>query len=243
MALPVVNSSRYSAVIPSTGQEIEFRPFLVKEEKVLMVALESKDNKMIMRSLKDVISACTFESVVTDNLTSFDLEYLFLQLRSKAVGETADISLKCRNEDCDDVGKHSIPLEKITMDIPEKDDKIVMMTDDVGITFKYPSVKQLESLGAEDLDNLTPEQKMEATMGLILVSIDNIFDADNVYPADSETEQSLTGFIDGLNASQFASITEWFQSMPALTHTIKWDCNKCEHKNEVELRGLQNFFT
>ena len=129
------------------------------------------------------------------------------------------------------------------MDIPEKDDKIVMMTDDVGITFRYPSVKQLEKIGAEDLDNLSPEQKMEATMALILVSIDNIFDADNVYPADSETEQSLTGFLDGLNSSQFAKITEWFQSMPALTHTIKWDCNKCKHKNEVELRGLQNFFT
>ena len=243
MALPVVNASKYTTVIPSTGEEIEFRPFLVKEEKVLMVALESKDNKLIMRSLKDVLSACTFGTVVTDNLTSFDLEYLFLQLRSKAVGETADISLKCRNDDCDDVGKHSIPLEKITMDIPEKDDKIVMMTDDVGITFKYPSVKQLEKIGAEDLDTLSPEQKMEATMALILVSIDNIFDADNVYPADSETEQSLTGFIDGLNASQFASITEWFQGMPALSHTVEWKCNKCDNDNKVELRGLQNFFT
>ena len=243
MALPVVNASRYTTVVPSTGEEIEFRPFLVKEEKVLMVALESKDNKMIMRTLKDVLTACTFDKLDTDNLASFDLEYLFLQLRSKAVGETAKISLQCRAESCDETATHNVPLEQIKIDVPSDDDKIVMITDDVGMKFKYPSVNDIEKLQVDDVEALTPEEQLDKTMLMILNSLECIFDADNVYPAENETSEQLVEFVDGLNSSQFAKVSAWFSQMPALEHTLEWECKKCKHENSVELRGLQNFFT
>ena len=241
MALPQVNASRYSATIPSTGKEIEFRPFLVKEEKLLMVALESKDNKLIMRTLKDVIGNCTFNEVVVDELASFDLEYIFLQLRAKSVGETAKIAIKC--SECDSSSNHNVNLEDIKMDIP-KTDKVVMLTDVVGIEFKYPSVNAMQNIQVgEDLEKMSPEDKLQATMDLILLSIDNIFDAEDVHPANNYKESELVEFIDGLNSAQFAKVTEWFGNMPALTHTLKWKCKNCGHDNEMELRGLQSFFT
>lgn len=240
MALPQVNATRYTMVVPSTGKEVEFRPFLVKEEKILMVALESKDNKLIMRSLKDVISACTFNEVVVDELASFDLEYMFLKLRSKSVGETAKIAIKC--EECDSSSNHNVNLEDIKMDMSQ-DDKVIMLTDEVGMEFKYPSVNQMQNLNVENLDELTPEQKMQATMDLVVLSIDNIFDADDVHAATNYTEKELVDFVDGLNSSQFAKVTEFFGNMPALKHNLKWDCKECGHSNDIELRGLQSFFT
>ena len=241
MALPQVNASRYTATIPSTGKEIEFRPFLVKEEKLLMVALESKDNKLIMRTLKDVINNCTFSEVVVDELASFDLEYMFLQLRSKSVGETAKIAIKC--EKCDASSNHNVNLEDIKMDMP-KDNKVVMLTDNVGMEFKYPSVNAMQNINvSDDLESMSPEAKMQATMDLILLSLDNIFDADEIHSADNYKESELVEFIDGLNSSQFAKVTEWFGNMPALTHNLKWECKECGHKNDIELRGLQSFFT
>lgn len=240
MALPQVNENRYTAVVPSTNKQVEFRPFLVKEEKILMVALESKDNKLILRSLKDVISACTFNELVVDELASFDLEYLFLQLRAKSVGETAQIAVKC--EKCDESSNHNVNLESIKMDMPNNN-KVVMLTDTVGMKFKYPSVSRMEGLNVENLEDMSAEEKMQATMDLVVLSIDSIFDKEDVHPSENYTEKELTDFVDGLNSSQFAKVTNFFGSMPALTHNLKWDCKECGHSNDVELRGLQSFFT
>lgn len=240
MALPQVNASRYTTVIPSTGTEIEFRPFLVKEEKLLMVALESKDNKLIVRTLKDVVSSCTFGKVDVSTLASFDLEYLFLQLRAKSVGETAKIAVKC--SECDTNMTHNVVLEKIALSVP-KEDKVVMLNDDVGIQFRYPSVDDMDKLNVGDIEGMNPEQQLAATEALILLSMDQIFDADEVHAVENYTQDELVEFVGGLNAKQFTKVTEWFADMPALTHNLKWDCKECGHKNDIELRGLQSFFT
>lgn len=240
MALPQVNASRYTTVIPSTGTEIEFRPFLVKEEKLLMVALESKDNKLIVRTLKDVVSSCTFGKVDVSTLASFDLEYLFLQLRAKSVGETAKIAVKC--SECDTNMTHNVVLEKIALSVP-KEDKVVMLNDDVGIQFKYPSVDDMDKLNVGDIEGMNPEQQLAATEALILLSMDQIFDSDEVHAVENYTQDELVEFVGGLNAKQFTKVTEWFADMPALTHNLKWDCKNCGHKNDIELRGLQSFFT
>lgn len=240
MALPQVNASRYTMVIPSTGKQIEYRPFLVKEEKLLMVALESKDNKLIMRTLKDVISNCTFEEIDANNLANFDLEYMFLQLRSKSVGETAKIAIKC--ESCDHSANHNVNLEEITMDVPEKD-KVVMLTDEVGLEMKYPSVSTMESLDMGNPEELSAEEQLDYTSALILLCIDNIFDKDDVHSSDDYKESELIEFVEGLNSVQFKKVTDFFNDMPALTHNLKWDCKECGHSNDIELRGLQSFFT
>jgi len=239
MALPIVNSSRYEATIPSTGQQIEFRPFLVKEEKILMVAMESKDNKMMMRALKDILKACIYDEINVETLTSFDLEELFLRLRSKSVGEVVDIQLKCVK--CESKTPGQINLDEITMgEIPK--DNHIMLTDSIGIEFKWPSVDLVAGMEF-DPERTPPEKQMEMTMKMITRCIDNIFDNDNVWSAENQTEKELKEFIDGLNSAQFAKITEFFGNIPTLEHNIDFKCINCEHENTLELRGLTSFFT
>lgn len=239
MALPILNSSRYEATIPSTGQQIEFRPFLVKEEKILMVAMESKDNKQMMKALKQILSACIFDDVDVNKLTSFDLEELFLRLRSKSVGENAEVNLKCT--ECSANTPVSINLDEIQMgDMPE--DNHVMLTDTVGVEFKYPSVDLVASLDYNP-EKTKPEKQMEITYRMIIECIDSIFDDDEVWDSETQSEKEMREFLDGLNSQQFAKITEFFGSLPSLEHTIDFKCVNCGHDNTIELRGLASFFT
>lgn len=243
MALPIVNSSRYTAEIPSTGKSIEFRPFLVKEEKLLMVALESNDTGLTMRTLKDIIKNCVFDDIDVNVLTTFDIEWLFLQLRSKSVGEVVDIKLPC--SECDTPMEVKINLEKIKMDKTiSKDDKVIMLTDDVGIEFNYPSVNMVEKIDQSLIvGEESPEKQMSMTIDIIIASIKSIFDADNVYDSGDSTKEELVKFVDQLNSAQFARIASFFSDLPALTHTVEFKCGSCGHDNEIELRGLQSFFT
>lgn len=142
MALPVLNAAKYRTVIPSTGKEIEYRPYLVKEEKILMVAMESKDQKQILIALKDVISACVYDDIDVNRLAMFDLEALFLKLRGKSVGETTEIKAKC--EKCDAENSQEINFDDIKMPIVTKKNNTIELTDTVGVTLNYPSVAGLE---------------------------------------------------------------------------------------------------
>lgn len=238
MALPTVNSNRYSVTIPSTGQEVEFRPFLVKEEKILMVAMESKDNKMMIKALKDILKACIFDDINIDKLTSFDLEELFLRLRSKSVGETVNIQLKC--EKCKALTPIEINLDNIKMsELPEE--KHVMVTDDIGIEFEYPSL-DLVSKMEYDPKKTSPDKQMKLTMKLIISCMKTIFNSDEVWDSKNQTEKELQDFIEGLNSEQFAKITEFFGSMPSLKHKVEFSCISCKHEQELTLEGVQSFF-
>lgn len=238
MALPIVNSSRYSMTVPSTGQEVEFRPFLVKEEKILMVAMESKDNKMMIKALKDILKACIFDDINIDKLTSFDLEELFLRLRSKSVGESVALQLKC--EKCKSLTPIDINLDNIKMtELPKE--KHVMVTDDIGIEFEYPSI---ELVGKMDYDpeKTSPDKQMKLTMKLIISCMKSIFNSDEVWDTKNQTEKELNDFIEGLSSEQFAKITEFFSLMPTLKHTVEFSCISCKHEQELTLEGVQSFF-
>lgn len=240
MALPLVNASKYEATIPSTGQVIEFRPFLVKEEKLLMVALESKDDKLIVRTMKDILNSCIYADIDINTFTTFDLEELFLRLRSKSVGEKVELKLKC--EECDYDNPQTVNLDEIGIDpVTEKKKNIVMINDEVGIDFRYPALKDIENLNVT-ADGDTKEQ-LRVMNGIIIKSIKSIFDNDNVYPASDQSDEELAEFIDNLNSTQFKNITNWISEMPQLIHNIEYKCNKCGHENKLELRGLQSFFT
>jgi len=233
MALPQLNSARYETVIPSTGQSISFRPYLVKEEKVLMLALESQDQNMIMRAIKDVIEACVFDNIDINDLAIFDIESLFLHLRSKSVGENIDLKMKC--SECESLSDVSINIDDIGT--PEvKSDNKVMLTDTVGVVLKYPSFESISKLG-DELDTVDGAFKMVASC------IDTIFDEDNVYDAKSETSKNIQEFLENLNSDQFKMLTGFFENMPALTHSLNFKCQHCGHDNEMELKGLQSFFT
>tara|TARA_R110000803_G_scaffold156283_1_gene220826 strand:+ start:3008 stop:3718 length:711 start_codon:yes stop_codon:yes gene_type:complete len=236
MALPVVNSSRYTTIIPSTGAQIEYRPYNVREEKVLMIALESKDQKMIIRALKDVIQGCIFEKIDIEKFTLFDFEKLFLALRSKSVGEIVDLELKCQDTKCNSVTPVQVDLEKINLtDLPESN--IVNIDKDIGVTLRFPSIRDVEKYDEADLEGVA------GAFDLVIDCIESIFDNDGVYDTKDETRESVQAFVESLGSAQFKKIADYFKHIPTLTHNIEYKCVKCGKENNLELKGLQSFFT
>ena len=236
MALPELNTARYSMVIPSTGQTVKYRPYLVKEEKILMMAMESDDNKVIARATMDVIKSCIEDELDVESLPMFDIEAIFLALRSKSVGESMELKIKCSDESCNKVSDISINFDEVEIPKISNKETNIMLTDDVGVVMKYPSMKDVEKMGNAD-DNDAKE-----AMNMIIACIDSIFDDDAVYPASEESSESLTKFVDSLSNVQFLKLSEFFRDMPAIKHTINYKC-ECGKEQEQVLRGLSSFFT
>ena len=236
MALPQVNSSRYSTKLPSTGVEIEYRPYLVKEEKIMMVALESKDNKQIVGAMKDVAQACILTDVDVDKLTAFDLEWMFLQLRSKSVGEKADVKLKCQVEGCGGMTDVSIDLSDVEMDDYEPN-RVIKLNSDVGVQMVYPSVSLVEKYDEDKLKNV------DGIFDMIIDCLDTIYDKDDVYQVKDERREDVRDFVESLTSGQFSQLAEFMQKIPMVKKQVEWCCSKCEANNKMELRGLQSFFT
>jgi hypothetical protein len=236
MALPQVNSSRYSTKLPSTGVDIEYRPYLVKEEKIMMVALESKDNKQIVRAMKDVAQACIMTDIDMNKLTTFDLEWMFLQLRSKSVGEKADVQMKCLVEDCDGVTPVSIDLNEVEMDNYDSN-RLLKMNDEIGVEMIHPSVNIMENYDEEKL------KSVEGAFDMIIDCMETIYDKENVYVVKDEKRVDVMNFLEALTSNQFKILSDWLQKVPSVKKEVEWCCSKCKADNKMELRGLQSFFT
>ena len=237
MALPKVNVAKYEMVIPSTGQAVKYRPYLVAEEKILMIAMESGDQKQILSAISDVIEACVEGDIKASNLAMFDIETIFLNLRSKSVGESVDINIECQKEGCNETIQQHINVEDIKLPEVDESRRIVQLTPDIGITLKYPAFEDVTSLDPEDMENI------EGLMKLVKNCLDTIFTEDEVYEASSHSDKELDEFLGNLSSDQFLKINEFFTSMPSLVYNLKFDCGKCNGANEIELRGIQSFFT
>lgn len=234
MALPVIETPKYELTIPSNGEKIEFRPYLVKEEKILIIAMESKDTSQMVRAVRDVISACTFNKVNVDDLALFDLEYIFLKLRSTSVGAISELKMKCG--ECEQFTEVSVNIDEVGVEGDVTKERTIPITNDVGVVMKFPTVKgALMSGGATD-------DAYATIIGTIIASIDTIYDADNIYSASDYKREELIDFIESLNQEQFTKINTFFEGMPALSHNVEFDCQSCGHHNDVELKGLQSFF-
>ena len=233
MALPILSSSRFETVIPSTGQRITYRPYLVKEEKILMMAMETSDQKQIVRATKDIIKSCVFDDINVNKLAVFDVEHMFLELRSKSVGESIDLKVKC--ESCGVMNEHSVDFSDINVIVPEASN-IIMITEEVGLTMRYPSFDDVSSIETDS------EESVETAFSIIQTCIENIFDADEVYLAKDEGPKKIREFVESMTSTQFAKIQEFFENMPALKSTIEYDCTSCGENNKSELKGLQSFF-
>ena len=232
MALPIVEVPKYSVTIPSTGESVVYRPYLVKEEKILMIAMESENQEQVMRAVKEVIAACTFNKINVDTLTVFDMEYVFLKLRSKSVGEVSKIGIKCA--ECSSLNDIEVQLDILEVTKPEEDSSVVMITDKIGVKLRYPTVK--------DVNVLSKYSGTEAAMKTIVACIDNIFDDEKVYPAKDSTPKELEQFVEALNSEQFKKMQKFFETMPSLKHDAKFTCSSCGHQNELLIKGLANFF-
>lgn len=232
MALPSIATPEFTTKIPSTGQEIRYRPFLVKEQKILLMAMEGKDANEIMVSVRNILSNCILsDDVNIDKLSTFDVEYLFLKLRSKSVGEVIKIKVNHpEGSECKYLSEVDVNVDAVEIRGEVKNGKI-MLTDQIGLKLRYPTMNDLKGVSLDDAESM---------FKMVRKCIEYIFDQDDVYADFSEKE--LTEWIEGLNQTQFGKITEFFESMPKLSHTIEWECKSCGNKDSVTVEGLQGFF-
>ena len=238
MQLPILETSKYTVTIPSTNKVIEFRPYLVKEEKILMVAMETEDEKQIIAAVKDIVRACTFDKLNPDDLSTVDLEYVFLKLRTKSVGETAHVKLKCQTEACGTSVDTDINLDSIQpiSKYPNASNK-VQLTDTVGMTLRPVTVRALSRLNIS-----ANKSKSDQITALIIGSIESIFDDKGVYRSEDHSIEDLTAFIDSLSTMHPQKVQEYIESLPQLSKDIEYFCPKCKCKQNITLTGIQSFF-
>lgn len=237
MPLPTIETPKYELRLPSTNRKIQYRPYLVKEEKILMVARESNDQKQITQAVKDIISSCTFGKIDPNILSVFDLEYIFLKLRSKSVGEISKLTLKC--EKCEKPNPIEVNLDEVGINTENLPDAKIMLTDKIGVVMNWPGVTLISEL-AEIQENNKSENLV---LAVIIGCIDSIFDDKGTYRASDHSKEELQQFIESLNQTQFAQIQKFVEATPSLKHTVKFKCNHCAEQNEIVIRGLQNFFS
>jgi hypothetical protein len=240
MALPKLNVPVYEAILPSTEKVIKYRPFLVKEEKILLTALETEDTKSLSSAVRQIVNNCIQGELDVDKLPTFDIEYLFLRLRAKSVGEKVTIGLKpygCsknKNGLCENTTEVEINLEEVKVTKNKASSSKIMLDDNIGIKMKYPDINTI---------NLTGENPTEsAGMDIIRDCVEMIFTKEETHERDSFTDKELDEFIDSLNSQQFKLIRNFFDNMPVLKHTVKYKCETCGEKKETTLQGLNSFF-
>ena len=239
MSLPKLNVPVYETVLPSTEKVIKYRPFLVKEEKVLLTAMEDGKTETIMNAVKQVLKNCIQSKIDLDKLPTFDLEFLFLRLRAKSVGEEVTIGLKpwgCpqnNGELCNKTTEVKVNLEEVKVIKDEKHSSKIMLDDNVGIKMRYPDISKI---------NIDTGNDMETGMKMIHQSIDMIFTSEETHERDTISEKELEDFIDSLNTEQFAKIRTFFDTMPQLKHTAKYTCSTCGEEKETTITGLNSFF-
>lgn len=237
MALPMNTTPVYQLEIPSLGKKVNFRPFLVKEEKALLLAQQSEDPMVMLTSLKDVIKSCIKDDLDVDALATFDIEYVFTQLRAKSVGEIIDLSLKC--DKCDDekaVSKVNIDLTKLEIDKPEGHESNINLFDDVGVVMKYPTMDILKKLETVSDDNL------DEVFEVMIECIDSIYNSSEVFHAKEQSKQEMLDFLNNLSSDQFVKIRNFFETMPRLKYDVEYTCPVCNKEHKKILEGLQSFF-
>jgi hypothetical protein len=238
MALPIIATPKYELTVPSTGKKINYRPFLVKEEKVLLLANETKDQKQIITAMRDIITNCTFGEVDVKTLATFDIEYIFMQLRARSIGETIEVKVKCKK-----CGTEN-PLTVNTNDIKIKKDSNIQnnirVGGNTGIIFNYPNFEALQHLESTNSNNNA--QKTEELLTFMASCIETIYDEKQVYPAKDHTTKELVEFLESLPQVSFTKIMEFFNKMPYMHYSTTIKCSKCGHEEEVELKGAQDFF-
>ena len=236
MALPKLTTPTYELEIPSTDEKIKYRPFLVKEEKILMMAMESKKNADIVQAVKDIVKECTFSKIDISSMPMFDVEYVFLQIRSKSVGEVSKLKLLCPDDgktyaDCE------VDLNEVKVQVDEEHTNKIELDNGVGIIMKYPTIDSFRESGIQDI-NATNMLEVISTC-ILQIYEDN---GKKIFDPKDQTKKELTDFIEQLNTKQFKEVQKFFDTMPKLKHTIKVKNPKTKKESDIVLTGLNDFF-
>jgi len=234
MALPKLDAPRYEMTVPSTQEKVVYRPYLVKEEKILMMALESQDEKQMIRAIKDVIAGCTENAIKVNNLTMFDIEYVFTQLRSKSAGEGAKVSLPC--DKCETRNDVVIDLSQVVVPKIDKKKMLIEITDDYTLQMRYPSVDAVLGIQTSSSSNI------DKVFELIAECADSLHTSDEIFNMKEQTKEEVKEFIESLNTEQFNKVRAFIEDMPSATVNAKFKCSDCGEHNDIEVKGLANFF-
>jgi len=238
MPLPKIATPTYELELPSTGATVKYRPFLVKEEKVLVIALESEDNKQITNAIKAVLKSCILsKGIKVEDLPTFDIEYLFLNIRGKSVGEDLEVNIICPDDNKTEVPV-TIALDEIEVHKDENHTNKIKVDDSIMMEMKYPSLEQFIKNNFDFNDKNAMDQSFE----LIATCIDKIYTEDEVWASADCTKKEMKDFLEQMNSNQFKEIEKFFETMPKLSHSIKVTNPNTKVKSEVVLEGLASFF-
>ena len=238
MPLPKIATPTYELVLPSTGKKINYRPFLVKEEKLLVLALETEDTKQITTAIKAVIKSCIqTKGIKVENLPTFDIEYIFLNIRGKSVGEDIDVNIICPDDNETQV-EVNIALDDIEMQRDENHTNKIKLDDNLMMEMKYPSLDQFIKSNFD----LNDKNQMDQSFDMIAQCIDKVYTSEEAWSVSDCTKKEVNDFLESMNSNQFKEIEQFFETMPKLSHTIKVTNPKTEVESEVVLEGLASFF-
>jgi len=236
MALPKLEVPIYELTVPSTDEKIKYRPFLIKEEKILLIAMESGANEDVIQAVKQIVSECTFNTLKLGSMPMFDVEYIFLQIRSKSVGEVSKLKILCR-DDGETYANVEVDLTEIEVQVNDDHTNKIELTDEMGVIMRYPTIDSFSTAGISDItaDNM---------LDVIVTCIDKIYDkkGEEVYDSKDSSQKELMDFVEGMNTQQFQDVQAFFDSMPKLRHEITVVNPKTKVENVVALSGLNDFF-
>ena len=235
MALPKVNTPTYELAVPSTDEKIKYRPFLVKEEKILLIAMEAQEQSGILNAVKDIVKSCTFDKFDVNRAPIFDIEYIFLNIRAKSVGEVSTVNLRCP-DDNETFVQTDIDLTKVDVQITEGHTNKIELTDEMGMIMTYPTL--------DSFTDSTTVINASNMLDVIASCVSQIYDkkGEDVYDAKDSTKQEIVDFLESLNSKQFLEIQKFFDTMPKLTHTVNIENPETKVKSDITLTGLNDFF-
>ena len=238
MPLPKIATPTYELVLPSTGKTIKYRPFLVKEEKILILALESEDPKQITNAIKTTLKACIqTRGIKVEELPTFDIEYIFLNIRGKSVGESIDVIVTCPDDNETQV-EHKIYIDEIQVEKNEKHNRDIKLDHSLTLRMKYPSLSEF----VKNNFSMSDDNTLQASMDIIASCIDVVYSEDESWAAADCTKKELDQWLETLNTNQFKEIESFFETMPKLTHKVKVTNPNTKVESEVTMEGLQSFF-
>jgi len=230
MALPKLNTPTFELILPSDGSKVKFRPFLVKEHKVLLTMSEA-ENEEVARIIRELVDVCTFKQLKVDELPHFDIEYIFMFLRAKSIGESVDVIVNC---ECGEKINTSFNIEDLKVSKPEGHSNKIMINETIGVEMKYPNI--------DDVVGIFQSNDNQKVIELIMSSIKGIYDSDNYWETKDQAKSEIEEFVYSLTKEQFDKLEKFFVTSPKIVQNIECDCPKCGKHNVSKLEGLQNFF-
>jgi hypothetical protein len=252
MPLPKLNVPMFELNLPSNEKKVRFRPFLVKEQKILMMALESDDQVATLNAVKQIVNNCAVDEIEVDDLPMFDLEYFFVRVRSKSIGEVVELTMRhptgmnSKGEQCSHGTNFKLNLLDVDVQRAIAHETKILIEEETGtgISFKYPTSTMIIEAQKEYKDKPDDEKDSQIDIAIkaIIDCIDYVYDKENIYKKDDFSKKELVEFIDGLSQEQFLKLTQFFDTMPKLKHTVKWKCAGCGCEDSFDMEGLANFF-